>query len=221
MCCRWKLDRFMRSGTGPDGSQAVREFQTARSDRRAVADSESLVWHRPSKKSTIRRDGNGNPAIDRARSHGRIDVLIRSDPGRGRGRKASARLEGYGVLSHEATSEIGRHCERRRYGALAGAQSDPGSPVDLRSITRRGRAHSGLDDLEVLTRSEHINEHTIGVGLGTARVGRAIGGAFTHGETVMTNAQKHAMRCSEIRQRLNEISGMEGDAFSDEIRARG
>ena len=35
----------------------------------------------------------------------------------------------------------------------------------------------------------------------------------------MTNAQTHALRCSEIRQRLNEISGMEGDAFTDEIRS--
>ena len=35
----------------------------------------------------------------------------------------------------------------------------------------------------------------------------------------MTNAQTHALRCSEIRQRLNEISGMEGDAFTDEVRA--
>ena len=29
---------------------------------------------------------------------------------------------------------------------------------------RRGRAHSGLDDLEVLTRTEHINEHTTALG---------------------------------------------------------
>ena len=34
----------------------------------------------------------------------------------------------------------------------------------------------------------------------------------------MTNAQTLAMRCSEIRQRLNEISGLEGDAFTDEVR---
>ena len=34
----------------------------------------------------------------------------------------------------------------------------------------------------------------------------------------MTNSQKHAMRCSEIRQRLNEITGLEGDAFTDEVR---
>ena len=34
----------------------------------------------------------------------------------------------------------------------------------------------------------------------------------------MTNGQKLALRCSEIRQRLNEISGLEGDAFTDEVR---
>ena len=33
---------------------------------------------------------------------------------------------------------------------------------------RRGRAHSGLDDLEVLTRSEHIEVHREGL-LGPAR----------------------------------------------------
>ena len=35
----------------------------------------------------------------------------------------------------------------------------------------------------------------------------------------MTNAQKLALRRSEIRQRLNEISGLEGEALTDEIRA--
>ena len=34
----------------------------------------------------------------------------------------------------------------------------------------------------------------------------------------MTNGQKLALRCSEIRQRLNEISGLEDDAFTDEVR---
>ena len=34
----------------------------------------------------------------------------------------------------------------------------------------------------------------------------------------MTNAQKIALRLSQLRQRLNEISGLEGDAFTDEIR---
>ena len=35
----------------------------------------------------------------------------------------------------------------------------------------------------------------------------------------MTNSQKLAVRLSEIRQRLNEISGLEADAMTDEIRA--
>lgn len=35
----------------------------------------------------------------------------------------------------------------------------------------------------------------------------------------MTTAQKLAVRLSEIRQRLNEIAGLEGDALTDEVRA--
>ena len=35
----------------------------------------------------------------------------------------------------------------------------------------------------------------------------------------MTNAQKIRLRLSQVRQRLNEISGLEGDAFTDEIRS--
>ncbi len=35
----------------------------------------------------------------------------------------------------------------------------------------------------------------------------------------MTTAQKLTIRASEIRQRLNEIAGLEGDALTDEIRA--
>ncbi len=34
----------------------------------------------------------------------------------------------------------------------------------------------------------------------------------------MTTAQKIALRISEVRQRLNEIAGIEGDAFTDEVR---
>lgn len=34
----------------------------------------------------------------------------------------------------------------------------------------------------------------------------------------MTNGQKIQLRLSQVRQRLNEISGLEGDAFTDEIR---
>ena len=34
----------------------------------------------------------------------------------------------------------------------------------------------------------------------------------------MTNAQKIRLRLSQVRQRLNEISGLEGDGFTDEVR---
>ena len=34
----------------------------------------------------------------------------------------------------------------------------------------------------------------------------------------MTNAQKIRLRLSEVRQRLNEVAGLEGDDFTDEIR---
>ena len=35
----------------------------------------------------------------------------------------------------------------------------------------------------------------------------------------MTKSQKLTVRASEIRQRLNEIAGLEGDALTDEVRA--
>ncbi len=35
----------------------------------------------------------------------------------------------------------------------------------------------------------------------------------------MTTAQKIRLRLSQVRSRLNEISGLEGDAFTDEIRS--
>ena len=69
----WKLT-VRRSGTGPEGSQAVRAFQ-----RRVLTGELQLLANlslaSAIKESALRRDGNGNPAIDRARSHGRIDVL--------------------------------------------------------------------------------------------------------------------------------------------------
>ena len=69
----WQLS-VQRTGSGPDGSQAVRAFQ-----RRVLTCELSLTSNlslaSAIRESTLRRDGNGNPAIDRARSAGRIDVL--------------------------------------------------------------------------------------------------------------------------------------------------
>ena len=69
----WPLT-IVRSGAGPDGSQAVRAFQTSVLTG-ALSLASNLSLASAIKESTLRRDGNGNPAIDRARSHGRIDVL--------------------------------------------------------------------------------------------------------------------------------------------------
>ena len=71
--CPWGLET-VRTGTGPDGSSAVRAFQRAILTG-AVATAPNLSLATAIKESTLRRDGNGNPAVDRARRSGRIDVL--------------------------------------------------------------------------------------------------------------------------------------------------
>ena len=70
---RWPID-FRRVGAGKDGGRDVRAFQRLVLQRRlTMAENLSLVT--AISKSTIRRDGNGNPGLDRATSRGRIDVL--------------------------------------------------------------------------------------------------------------------------------------------------
>ena len=70
---RWPI-QFRRVGAGKDGGRDIRRFQRAVIDRefRMV---ESLALVTAISKSTIRRDGNGNPGLDRASSRGRIDLL--------------------------------------------------------------------------------------------------------------------------------------------------
>ena len=72
-CLPWPLT-IVRSGTGPDGSAAVRAFQSAILTN-TLALRANLSLANAIKESTLRRDGNGNPALDRARTAGRIDVL--------------------------------------------------------------------------------------------------------------------------------------------------
>ena len=69
----WPLS-IVRSGMGPDGSAAVRAFQRVVLTG-ALALRPNLSLASAIKESTIRRDGNGNPAVDQSRSRGRIDVL--------------------------------------------------------------------------------------------------------------------------------------------------
>ena len=88
-CIAWPLS-VVRSGIGPDGSAAVRAFQSAILSG-ALSLRSNLSLASAIKESTLRRDGNGNPAIDRARSAGRIDVLSAAILAVGAGSKRRAR----------------------------------------------------------------------------------------------------------------------------------
>ena len=85
----WPLS-VVRSGAGPDGSAAVRAFQSAVLTN-TLALLPNLSLSSAIKESTLRRDGNGNPAVDRARSSGRIDVLSAAILAVGAGSKPRAR----------------------------------------------------------------------------------------------------------------------------------
>ena len=88
-CSPWPLT-VVRSGCGPDGSAAVRAFQSAILTK-TLALLPNLSLSSAIKESTLRRDGNGNPAIDRARTAGRIDVLSAAVLAVGAGSKPRAR----------------------------------------------------------------------------------------------------------------------------------
>ena len=70
---RWPI-QFRRVGAGKDGGADVRAFQRLVHQRK-LAMPENLSLATAISKSTLRRDGNGNPGIDRANARGRIDVL--------------------------------------------------------------------------------------------------------------------------------------------------
>lgn len=69
----WKID-FRRVGAGKDGGRDVRAFQRLIHQRRLKL-IENLSLATAIRKSTLRRDANGNPGIDKSKSSGRIDVL--------------------------------------------------------------------------------------------------------------------------------------------------
>ena len=70
---RWPV-QFRRVGAGKDGGRDVRAFQRlVMQGQFAMAENLSLAT--AISKSTLRRDANGNPGLDRATSRGRIDVL--------------------------------------------------------------------------------------------------------------------------------------------------
>ena len=70
---RWPIN-FRRVGAGKDGGKDIRAFQRLTIQARLrMVDNLSVVT--AISKSTLRRDGNGNPGLNRANSRGRIDVL--------------------------------------------------------------------------------------------------------------------------------------------------
>ena len=70
---RWPID-FRRVGAGKDGGKDVRSLQRLVLNRK-LAMLPSLALVTAISKSTIRRDPNGNPGLDKSTSRGRIDVL--------------------------------------------------------------------------------------------------------------------------------------------------
>ena len=70
---RWPIE-FRRVGAGKDGGADVRAFQRLILNRK-LAMRPSLALVTAISKSTVRRDPNGNPALDKSTSRGRIDLL--------------------------------------------------------------------------------------------------------------------------------------------------
>ena len=69
----WRAE-FRRVGAGKDGSRDVRALQRLVLNRKLKLPN-SLAMVTAVSKSAIRRDGNGNPGLDKADSRGRIDLL--------------------------------------------------------------------------------------------------------------------------------------------------
>lgn len=70
---RWPI-HFRRVGAGKDGGQDIRGFQRLIHGRKLLM-KRNLSLATAVQKSRLRRDGNGNPGLERASSRGRIDVL--------------------------------------------------------------------------------------------------------------------------------------------------
>ena len=70
---RWPI-QFRRVGAGKDGGRDVRAFQRLVIQKRLHL-LENLALITAVSKSRIRRDGNGNPGLERADHKGRIDLL--------------------------------------------------------------------------------------------------------------------------------------------------
>ena len=88
----WPME-WRAQGAGKDGSADVRAFQRAVLSR-SLRPGENLLLASAIADSIIRYDGNGNPALDKARRKGRIDALSAAVLAVGAGERATARPMG-------------------------------------------------------------------------------------------------------------------------------
>ena len=97
---RWPIE-FRRVGAGKDGGSDVRAFQRLVLNAK-IAMLPSLALVTAISKSTVRRDANGNPGLDKSTSRGRIDLLsaMRSSPW-GSLRRRSTGRHGGGCAPHD------------------------------------------------------------------------------------------------------------------------
>ena len=89
----WPME-WRAQGAGKDGSADVRAFQKA-TQSGTVRPGESLLIESAISESAIRYDGNGNPALDKGRSRGRIDALSAAVLAVGIGSRAAGQSQGF------------------------------------------------------------------------------------------------------------------------------
>lgn len=90
----WPVE-WRAQGSGRDGSADIRDFQREVLERR-VKCRHSLLMEQAIRDSAIRRDANGNPALEKGRQRGRIDALAAAVLAIGAGRRE--RGDGSGSL---------------------------------------------------------------------------------------------------------------------------
>ena len=81
----WPVE-WRAQGSGRDGSADIRDFQREVLERR-VKCRHSLLMEQAIRDSAIRRDANGNPALEKGRQRGRIDALAAAVLAIGAGRR--------------------------------------------------------------------------------------------------------------------------------------
>ena len=89
----WPMD-WRAQGTGQQGSEDIRAFQRA-VEGGTLRPGESLLLESAIAEAVLRFDGNGNPALHKGRSRGRIDALSAAVLAVGAGSRVSSAFEMY------------------------------------------------------------------------------------------------------------------------------